>query len=72
MQFEGVIEYLEKLIGLELESINESNDSITILSVDKDKKGTLSTAHLRLKKEAGLFLNCRKFGMSYYRKGTLA
>ncbi|KAA1161578.1 DUF262 domain-containing protein [Pseudoalteromonas fuliginea] len=38
MLFEDILNYLEKLIGMELQSINDSNDPIKIINVDREKK----------------------------------
>lgn len=36
MKFEDVIDYLEQMIGLDLQPINESNETLVILDVDRD------------------------------------
>ncbi len=72
MQFEGVIEYLEKLIGLELESINESNDSITILSVDKDKKRYTVDGTSTTKKRSRAFSELQKIWDELLQKGYVS
>lgn len=69
MQFQDVLDYLEQMVGLELQPINDSNDSLVILDVDFEKNRYTLDKTSSTKKRTRPFIELQKIWNVLHQKG---
>lgn len=69
MQFEDVLNYLEKLVGIELQPINESNESLIVLDIDRDNNRYTVDKTSSTRKRTRPFVELQKILSALNQKG---
>ncbi|MCQ9059721.1 DUF262 domain-containing protein [Vibrio alginolyticus] len=69
MKFEDVLSYLEQMVGLKLQPINESNEPLVILSVDRENSRYIVDKTSTTRKRTRPFVELQKILNSLSQKG---